>query len=39
VVDVFYVTERGGSKPVSKERQDQIRARMLEVVGGAAVGK
>jgi [protein-PII] uridylyltransferase len=36
VVDVFYVTERDGSKPTSPERLEQIRARLLEVVGGAA---
>src|SRR5262249_9105844 len=32
VVDVFYVTERDGTKPLPQERQDEIRARLLEVV-------
>jgi [protein-PII] uridylyltransferase len=33
VVDVFYVTERDGSKPTSEERLAEIRTRLLEVVG------
>jgi [protein-PII] uridylyltransferase len=33
VVDVFYVTERDGSKPQTAERLEAIRARLLEVVG------
>ena len=36
VVDVFYVTERDGAKPQSESRLDEIRARLLEVVGPAA---
>jgi [protein-PII] uridylyltransferase len=34
VVDVFYVTERDGTKPESAERLEGIRTRLLEVVGG-----
>jgi [protein-PII] uridylyltransferase len=37
VVDVFYVTERDGSKPTAPDRLEQIRARLLEVVGGAVI--
>jgi [protein-PII] uridylyltransferase len=33
VVDVFYVTERDGSKPQSDERQDAIRSQLFEVIG------
>jgi [protein-PII] uridylyltransferase len=36
VVDVFYVTERDGSKPQSESRLEEIRARLLGVVGPAA---
>jgi [protein-PII] uridylyltransferase len=36
VVDVFYVTERDDSKPLAAERLDEIRRRLLEVVGPAA---
>jgi [protein-PII] uridylyltransferase len=35
VVDVFYVTERGGTKPESAERLAEIRTLLLEVVGSA----
>jgi [protein-PII] uridylyltransferase len=36
VVDVFYVTERDGAKPQADSRLEDIRARLLEVVGPAA---
>lgn len=36
VVDVFYVTERDGSKPQSETRQAEIRARLLEVACGSS---
>jgi [protein-PII] uridylyltransferase len=36
VVDVFYVTERDGSKPISDERLEEIRAQLLEVIAPAA---
>jgi [protein-PII] uridylyltransferase len=35
VVDVFYVTERDGSKPQAAERLAEIRTRLLDVVGPA----
>jgi len=36
VVDVFYVTERDGSKPIAAERLTEIRTRLFEVVGPTA---
>jgi [protein-PII] uridylyltransferase len=36
VVDVFYVTERDGSKPTSPDRLTEIRTHLLEVVGPTA---
>jgi [protein-PII] uridylyltransferase len=37
VVDVFYVTERDGTKPQSEPRQSEIRSRLLEVIGSGNV--
>jgi [protein-PII] uridylyltransferase len=38
VVDVFYVTERGGEKPRSDERLEEIRDRLMEVIAPAESG-
>ncbi len=35
VVDVFYVTERDGTKPKSGERLSAVRSRLFEVIGPA----
>jgi [protein-PII] uridylyltransferase len=35
VVDVFYVTERDGTKPQAEERLGDIRSRLFEVIGSA----
>ncbi|MGD9632616.1 MAG: HD domain-containing protein [Pirellulales bacterium] len=36
VVDVFYVTERDGTKPIATDRLEEIRTRLFEVVGPTA---
>ena len=39
VVDVFYVTERDGSKPKSMDRIDQIRDELMQVIAPAPLGR